>query len=460
MKVFFLSVFIFFLVLQVPGMTQAHLLEGGEFVFNEFDQCLSSKNRREINSRLKTQIAKLDRVGLNKQLNQEAAVSFGSPIRKSSLQQNQNFYAIRNYVDHNPSATGAQFGSSNLDYNCGVRTYDTASGYNHQGTDFCSWPFPWHAYENNLMEVVAAEAGQVIGIDDGNPDNNCDCINNFDLWNAIYIRHADGSVAWYGHLKAGIDKVVGQMVQKGELLGIVGSSGCSTDPHLHFEVYDSGGNLIDPFFGNCNSMNSQSWWSSQEEYFVPQINALLTHFAPPEVGCPAVNESTNFSNCFHPGETIYIGSYYRDQSAGSITNIRIHRPNGTIQNSWNFTSPQYYSFSFWYWYVTLSSTEPYGMWKVEFDYLGVTYDHEFEYTAGDCNCVTAYSLANGNRLSGGVSNSMLAESDGIIESRQVIGDNSTSPDAVYDSGSSIQLLSGFEVSTAAVFHALINGCGN
>jgi murein DD-endopeptidase MepM/ murein hydrolase activator NlpD len=40
---------------------------------------------------------------------------------------------------------------------------------------------------------------------------------------------------------------VGQMVRAGQELGFVGTSGHSSGPHLHFEVYDSSkGDKIDP----------------------------------------------------------------------------------------------------------------------------------------------------------------------------------------------------------------------
>jgi len=60
-------------------------------------------------------------------------------------------------------------------------------------------------------------------------------------------RRADGSVAWYFHLKNGsvTTKAIGQPIAAGEKLGAVASSGCSSGPHLHFEVHQSGGALID-----------------------------------------------------------------------------------------------------------------------------------------------------------------------------------------------------------------------
>ncbi|MFG3348568.1 M23 family metallopeptidase [Streptomyces sp. NPDC048018] len=53
--------------------------------------------------------------------------------------------------------------------------------------------------------------------------------------NNIVIRMNDGTYTQYGHLSA-IQVSVGQKVTPGERIGISGSSGNSTGPHLHFEA--------------------------------------------------------------------------------------------------------------------------------------------------------------------------------------------------------------------------------
>jgi len=51
----------------------------------------------------------------------------------------------------------------------------------------------------------------------------------------VVIDHGGGLTTRYGHLSS-ISASVGQLIQRGEFLGRVGSTGRSTGPHLHYEV--------------------------------------------------------------------------------------------------------------------------------------------------------------------------------------------------------------------------------
>jgi murein DD-endopeptidase MepM/ murein hydrolase activator NlpD len=55
--------------------------------------------------------------------------------------------------------------------------------------------------------------------------------------NAIIVDHGFGLVTRYGHL-AGFNVRPGQRIRRGEVLGFVGSTGRSTSPHLHYEVWN------------------------------------------------------------------------------------------------------------------------------------------------------------------------------------------------------------------------------
>ena len=57
--------------------------------------------------------------------------------------------------------------------------------------------------------------------------------------NFIEVRHPNGMSTLYGHLSR-IDVANGDAVTMGQRIGLVGSTGYSTGPHLHFEVRRNG----------------------------------------------------------------------------------------------------------------------------------------------------------------------------------------------------------------------------
>lgn len=68
--------------------------------------------------------------------------------------------------------------------------------------------------------------------------------------NYIIIDHGNGNMTLYAHMSQ-LNVGVGQRVRQGQSIGLVGSTGMSTGPHLHFEVY-IGDTRIDPllYFSN------------------------------------------------------------------------------------------------------------------------------------------------------------------------------------------------------------------
>ncbi|GAB6990981.1 M23 family metallopeptidase [Paenibacillus pini] len=59
--------------------------------------------------------------------------------------------------------------------------------------------------------------------------------------NVIIINHSNGYETLYGHLKS-ISTHSGQRVDKGDAIGVMGSTGRSTGTHLHFEIHKSSTN--------------------------------------------------------------------------------------------------------------------------------------------------------------------------------------------------------------------------
>lgn len=327
---------------------------------SESQNCISDAEIIKINQKINEN--KVSLKTQNKLISRGTTqVLFDWPLRQSSGFDYKSTWVISNYIDHDLS-------SALLDWNCQERTYDT-----HKGIDIVLWPFMWKQMDDEQTEIVAAAEGQIIYKQDGYFDRNCTWNSN--PWNAVYVLHADGSEAWYGHMKNGstTSKVVGDMVTRGEFLGFVGSSGSSTAPHLHLQIYDANNNLIDPYNGNCN--NFSSWWTNQEPYDNPHINAILTHSAPPDFGdCPET-EITNATNHFYPNQQIFLTSYYRDVQPGTSAIVTLIDPLGnTILNRSLYMS-NFYSASYWYFQAYLTDAE--GVWTYRVQYLDQTVDHSF-----------------------------------------------------------------------------------
>lgn len=62
---------------------------------------------------------------------------------------------------------------------------------------------------------------------------------------SVVIDHGNGIFSHYAHLSAiGVTK--GQHLVAGQMIGLEGTTGCSTGPHLHFEAHAGLWNQIDP----------------------------------------------------------------------------------------------------------------------------------------------------------------------------------------------------------------------
>lgn len=345
---------------------------GGEFKMNHDTPCLTDGQRQEIKAMIRENIGQLKKESkLLFRQSEQNHVLFSWPVQKANGVVYNDIWGVSNYVDQNPNLNQVS------DYNCGTKTYD-----NHRGVDIFLWPFSWKQVDNSEAKIVAAAPGQIISKHDGEFDRSCQFNNN--IWNAVYVQHTDGSVALYGHMKNGsvTTKNVGDSVAEGEYLGYVGSSGNSTGPHLHFEVYseiewngEGQDVLVDPYSGSCNSLNTDSWWQTQKPYKNTNINAVLTHnLSPVFPTCPQT-ETTNESNQFSPGQMVYFAVYLRDQIAGTSLNLKIIRPDNTVFENWNYNLTQNYDSSYWIWNNNAFTIE--GEWKWQVTYQGQTVTHSF-----------------------------------------------------------------------------------
>lgn len=96
------------------------------------------------------------------------------------------------------------------------------------------------------VDVLAAASGVVIEVEEAQDDRNVACESEAE--NLVRVLHPDGSVALYGNLKRDSVQVArGSTVDVGEVVARVGSSGCSSWPHLGFELRGEDESVIDPF---------------------------------------------------------------------------------------------------------------------------------------------------------------------------------------------------------------------
>lgn len=83
--------------------------------------------------------------------------------------------------------------------------------------------------------ILAADGGTVVG---------AGWLDNSGYGNRVIVDHGNGYVTLYAHLSV-VQVQAGQRVNRGDLLGQMGSTGRSTGTHLHFEIR-KGGILLSP----------------------------------------------------------------------------------------------------------------------------------------------------------------------------------------------------------------------
>ncbi len=146
---------------------------------------------------------------------------------------------VQNYVDRDP-------GLGAVDYTCGPLSYD-----GHDGTDI---RVPDYVAMARGVAVIAAAAGVVLRARDGVTDvsvaeTGAAALAGKEAGNGVVIDHGGGWETQYSHMRQGSVSVApGQRLAAGDPIGMVGLSGNTEFPHLHFTVRYQGAEL-DPFVG-------------------------------------------------------------------------------------------------------------------------------------------------------------------------------------------------------------------
>ena len=146
---------------------------------------------------------------------------------------------IQNYVDLAP-------GPDVQDHACGKLSYD-----GHKGTDI-------RVSDLTVLQrgipITAAADGRVKATRDGMKDvdvriGGLDSVKNMECGNGVILDHGGGWLTKYCHMRQGsVATPNGSFVKAGQKLGLMGLSGKTAFPHLHFEILRDN-KFVDPFTG-------------------------------------------------------------------------------------------------------------------------------------------------------------------------------------------------------------------
>lgn len=253
-----------------------------------------------------------------------------------------------------------------LDSSSGIRDWHcTDFTYNgHRGVDSDILSFP---HQEIGVPVFAALDGTVTAAHDGEFDQNTE-------WrdapaNYVVIDHGGSHYTYYWHLKKGSVLVrAGDQVAAGQQIGLTGSSGFSTGPHLHFEA-EFAGTHYEPFAGPCRY--GPSGWETQipfdDSLHVREL--VLTRQDLGDWAGPlfAVERTGTFLS---GTGRLTILMRLSNLPAGSSHRIRILRPDGgaahdTGELGFGSAPNPFYRSSYW-WYTWLFEFDATGEWKIEY----------------------------------------------------------------------------------------------
>jgi LysM repeat protein len=133
----------------------------------------------------------------------------------------------------NPPSLASIRGNNSLDIGGGNNNFAV------QGTGSHQWPIGTRGISQNYwfghqaIDVTAAIGTAVVASDRGTvtwASWNVYCFGNL-----VVVNHGNGYETFYAHLDS-ISVTPGQVVEKGQFLGTSGNTGCSSGPHLHYEI--------------------------------------------------------------------------------------------------------------------------------------------------------------------------------------------------------------------------------
>ncbi len=256
-----------------------------------------------------------------------------------------------------------------LDWDCTDFTYD-----GHDASDVHIRTFGEQAVG---VPVFAAQDGRVVGVTGGCDDlNTCPFAPCSDCVNYVALDNDFGRVTFYLHLKKNSATVaLNQVVRAGDPLGLVGSSGFSSSPHLHFATYDHGA-VFEPYAGPCRA--GESGWKTQtpinRQLYLRDAGVTYENMEN-YPGYP--HEFPRSGQIALADSFIYFWALPINLPANSTWRFRIQKPNGAIvfntgNQGFQGGSIPFMRASWWWWSWNVPEMHTtVGTWIVRFDINGV-----------------------------------------------------------------------------------------
>lgn len=223
---------------------------------------------------------------------------------------------VQNYFDHDP-------GPGVRDPMCGGLTYD-----GHDGTDFA---LPTEADLARGVAVLAAAPGTVRAVRDGMADiaqgrPGAPDVTDRECGNGVVVDHGDGWETQYCHLARGSVAVAqGDAVAAGDRLGVIGLSGDTEFPHLHFTLRQDGAE-IDPFGGEGCGGGTAFW----AEPLAPVPGGITdSGWASAVPDYEAVRAGTAAETLSRDTPALVLFGLMFGGQAGDVVTIAISGPGGT-----------------------------------------------------------------------------------------------------------------------------------
>lgn len=262
---------------------------------------------------------------------------------------------LNNFTDLDPT-------SGIRDWDCTGQTYDGHHGYDSGIRGFREQAIG--------VPIFAVLDGRVVDTHDGEPDMNTALIDV--PANYVVLDHGGGYYALYWHMKRGSVAVQrNQTVTTGTQIGLTGSSGYSTGPHLHFESQKNG-QWFEPAAGRCRS--GASFWKAQppvpRSFYIGDAYLAKGNIPADSLLTLLLDNVARTSMFVAGSQRVSMRLDYRNLPGGSTWRLRLTHPNGAtvFDSSGSWGNQVLYRLGWGAFWIDGNYTP--GVWRMRLDVNG------------------------------------------------------------------------------------------